>query len=71
MISRRFRKRVEAGGTQLPILSFRLEELSEYAGNARYDEPLPLDEPTRELLRNEIATLREFVLQLVGASAVP
>jgi HEPN domain len=34
------RKRVEASGLQLPACMFRLEDLSDYAGNARYDEPL-------------------------------
>ena len=56
------RKSVEACGETLPSCKFRLEELSEYAGNARYDEPMPLDEPTRELLRQCIGQLRAFVL---------
>ncbi len=36
------RLRVEAQGLALPSSSFRLEELSEYAANARYDDPILL-----------------------------
>ena len=55
------RKRVEATGIVLPVCSFRLEELSEYAGEARYAEPIALDEPTRIELRRCIADLCTFV----------
>ena len=56
------RKRVESTGVQLPTCLFRLEELTDYAGNARYDDPIALDEPTREILRRCVADLRAFVL---------
>ena len=56
------RKSVEACGETLPPCGFRLEDLTEYAGDARYDEPMPIDEPTRKLLRQCIAELRAFVL---------
>lgn len=56
------RKRVEAAGITLPPCSFRLEELSEYAGNARYDAPIAIPEETRLLLRRCIADLRSFVV---------
>lgn len=59
------RNRVEAAGTKLPVCSFRLEELSEYAGNARYDDPIVLTEDTRLLLRQCIADLPLFVLSQV------
>jgi len=55
-------KRLEKAGVRLPVFGFPIERLSEYAGNARYDEPLPLDEPTRKVLRECIAALRAFVL---------
>ncbi len=59
------RKRVEAAGITLPPCSFRLEELSEYAGNARYDAPIAIPEETRLLLRSCLADLRAFVLSQV------
>ena len=65
------RKRVEAAGITLPQCSFRLEELSEYAGNARYDDPIVTAEETRLLLRSCIADLRSFVLKQVEKTAEP
>ncbi len=59
------RKRVEAAGITLPPCSFRLEDLSEYAGNARYDAPIAISEQTRLLLRQCITELRMFVLSYV------
>jgi HEPN domain-containing protein len=59
------RKRVEAAWITLPACSFRLEELSEYASNARYDMPIALPEETRILLRQCIADLRSFVLSQI------
>jgi len=59
------RKRVEAAGITFPPCSFRLEELSEYAGNARYDAPIAIPEETRLLLRSCLADLRAFVLSQV------
>ena len=58
-------KRVEAAGITLPPCSFRLEDLSEYASNARYDAPIAVSEQTRLLLRQCIADLRSFVLNQV------
>lgn len=62
-----WRKRVEDLGFKLPICAFRLEELSDYAGNARYDDPLPLDEETRVRLRACIAALKTYVLHEVAS----
>lgn len=59
------RKRVEAVGVVLPFCTFRLEDLSEFAGNARYDEPIVITEETRILLRQCIADLRLFVVSEV------
>ncbi len=65
------RKRLEASGIILPACSFRLEELTEYAGNARYDDPIFISEETRLLLRSCIADLRSFVLKQVEKPAEP
>ena len=62
------RRRLEAGGIELPKSAFRLEDLSEYAGNARYGDPLPIDEPTRDLMRREIVELRRFVIAVTAAA---
>jgi HEPN domain-containing protein len=61
------RKRLEAAGLQLPPCVFRLEDLSDYAGNARYDDPIALDDPTRETLRRCVADLRRFVLEEISS----
>jgi HEPN domain-containing protein len=59
------RNRVEASGISLPSSSFRLEDLSEYSGNARYDAPIAIPNETRLLLRQCIADLRSFVLDQI------
>ena len=60
------RRRVEDLGFKLPICAFRLEELSDYAGTARYDDPLPLSEETRVRLRACIGALRAYVLHEIA-----
>ena len=64
------RKRVETAEVQLPPCLFRLEDLLDYAGNARYDDPIALDEPTREVLRRCVSDLRRFVLAEIGATPI-
>ena len=56
------RKHLESLGCELPVCAFRLEELSDYAGNARYEDPMPLSEATRAVLQDCIAALRRYVL---------
>jgi len=56
------RERVESLGLHLPVCGFNLERLSEYAGDARYDEPIPLDEQERRLLKTCVTELRAYVL---------
>jgi hypothetical protein len=63
------RKSVEACGITLPHCGFTLERLSEYAGNARYDDPIPLGEEERLTLRGCIADLRKFVQQKTGSDS--
>ncbi len=64
------RKRVEAAGISLPFCAFRLEDLSEFAGNARYDEPIVISDQTRLLLRQCIADLRSFVVSQVTGQPI-
>ncbi len=61
------RKRVESLRLHLPVCAFQLERLSDYAGDARYEEPIPLGENERSLLRTCIAELRAFVLSELRA----
>ena len=61
------RERVESLGFRLPLCGFNLERLSEYAGDARYDEPIPLAEEERLLLRTCVAELRAYVLTQTDA----
>ena len=56
------RKSVEKAGLAIPHCGFPMERLVDYAGNARYDDPIPLDDDERALLRECIKLLREFVV---------
>jgi HEPN domain-containing protein len=60
------RKTVEKTGLAIPIFSFPMDRLVDYAGDARYDEPIPLSEIERQELRGCIRALREFVLAQVS-----
>ena len=52
------REWVKSLGLRLPLCQFNLERLSEYAGDARYDEPIPLNQKERSLLKTCVAELR-------------
>ena len=63
------RKRVESLEWRLPVCAFNLDRLSDYAGDARYEEPIPLQDEERSLLRTCIAALRAFVLSELQADS--
>jgi len=55
------RKALEKTGLILPVCSFPIERLVEYAGDARYDDPIPLSDNDRIVMQDCIKVLREFV----------
>ena len=57
------RKGVEKTGLMLPVCPFPLERLVDYAGSARYDEPIPMDDNERKTVQECIRQLRAFVLR--------
>lgn len=56
---------VQAGET-LPSFSFSLEDLTEYAGQLQYEQPMSFDDAERGSLRDDVRVLREFVLRRIA-----
>lgn len=60
------RKGIEKTGLALPRCPFPIERLTEYAGDARYDDPIPVNDDERKVIRECVVVLRLFVMREVG-----
>jgi HEPN domain-containing protein len=55
-----------AEGETLPLISFPLEDLTEYAGQMQYERPMAFPDEERSRLREDIRRLREFCLRRIA-----
>ena len=53
-------------GETLPPFGFPLEDLTEYAGQLQYEQPMSFDDQERLKLIGDIRALREFVVQRIA-----
>jgi hypothetical protein len=60
------RKQLEKHGEMLPVTVLQLEQLTDFAGQFRYAQPIHLDDPQREQVRLWIGDLRLVAIQRIA-----